>query len=524
MAILVRAPVFAGVRSLVAALNPTTLDTRGNTQKHQYFVYYGSEDTGYVCAPRHAILQSAELGPSARAVLPKWSIDTEQPLPNGVRENQVEVVRSALRSIAVNDGAVFLKLPCGRGKTPMGLFLIEYIQRHAQGLRTGNAMVFMPTMDILTQWVETARAFYPDAKIVEWEGSGKHATVASQHKETIFVTLPLRIKVPTSAVDIVVYDEMERLCAEKSSQHLLFVTNALVHIGLSFTPTRPDGRHKLIEHMLGVCTTARKSEGSGDLRNPLTWDIREDDDNDEEDLLQQSSMISEGNNKVIHVYLWFMHHGPTGPVPQRSAYIRGEWRLCEDYVALQKLLLLNPEAIRAVSHCAVQYVQSDPTHRLLVICPFIEVIERVCASCREIAPEVLCVAYSGKTQKISPETRILVAIVQKVTAGFDFQRRSGSTDPLSGVMPLVDFKTKENVTQIMGRPRKEQEITCIYPIFNWPTSLYRAQQREPIFADPELKCVVHSVRDLDNVMVGVHAENEEKAMKRVKRRRADSDT
>lgn len=144
------------------------------------------------------------------------------------------------------DGASLLKrsqqglviLPCGGGKTFLGLHTISKVQR--------STLVIVPKRDLLHQWAEDVEKLFKIKPNLY--GAGKHQvgpiTIATADALIAHPELDL------SRFGLVVYDEVHRV-ATALRKGLMRRIPARYRMGLTATPEREDGQTRVIEFIFG---------------------------------------------------------------------------------------------------------------------------------------------------------------------------------------------------------------------------------------------------------------------------------
>ena len=164
------------------------------------------------------------------------------PNPEPKKPKQVPIVNAYLEA-AEKQGGGIISVPCGYGKTVIGLYIAAKL-----GVKT---MVVVHKEFLLNQWKERIREFLPNAKIGRLQSNIIHiegydivigmlqSISMIEYSEHIFEKFGL-----------VIYDECHHLGAETFSKALL-KTGCKYTLGLSATPKRLDGLSKVFEWYLG---------------------------------------------------------------------------------------------------------------------------------------------------------------------------------------------------------------------------------------------------------------------------------
>ena len=140
-----------------------------------------------------------------------------------LREYQREALDAWLKS---KKGIVVL--PPGSGKTLIGIYVLRYVD--------GNALIVVPTIELLKQWLKELRKYYSNVGCFYGENKdvGRITVIT-------YASL-LRHQGLLHYFDIVVFDEVHHLPSPKYSKILEKLDGKLV-LGLTSTPEREDNRH-----------------------------------------------------------------------------------------------------------------------------------------------------------------------------------------------------------------------------------------------------------------------------------------
>ncbi|PIE19303.1 MAG: helicase [Proteobacteria bacterium] len=140
---------------------------------------------------------------------------------------------------AQNRGVVVL--PTGAGKSHLAMMALE--------LRRRSTLVVAPTLDLVRQWYDLLRIhFGPPVGVV---GGGEHEVFPLT--VTTYDSAYLHMEHFGARFGMVVFDECHHLPGESFSQ-AAEACLAPFRLGLSATPERPDGRHALLDTLIGpIC-------------------------------------------------------------------------------------------------------------------------------------------------------------------------------------------------------------------------------------------------------------------------------
>jgi len=176
-----------------------------------------------------------------------------------LKEKQIPIVDAYLKA-AEEVGGGIISVPCGYGKTVIGLYIAAKLKV--------KTLVVVHKEFLLNQWKERIKEFLPDAKIGRLQSSIIHvegydivigmlqSISMIEYNETIF-----------SEFGLVIYDECHHLGAETFSRALL-KTCSNYTLGLSATPKRADGLSKVFEWYLGeiVYSIKKRDDNNVDVK------------------------------------------------------------------------------------------------------------------------------------------------------------------------------------------------------------------------------------------------------------------
>jgi superfamily II DNA or RNA helicase len=154
-----------------------------------------------------------------------------------------EPIAEAFLKVANETGGGIISVPCGYGKTVIGLYLASKL-----GVKT---LVVVHKEFLVNQWTERIRQFLPYARIGRLQGNKIYVDGYD-----IVIGMLQSISMKEYPEDLfndfgfVIYDECHHLGAETFSRALL-KTVCKYTLGLSATPTRADGLTKVFQWHLG---------------------------------------------------------------------------------------------------------------------------------------------------------------------------------------------------------------------------------------------------------------------------------
>ena len=186
-------------------------------------------------------------------------------------------------------GGGILSLPCGFGKTILGLYFIAQLKK--------KTMVIVHKEFLMNQWIDRIQFALPNAKVGIVQGD------KCQIKDNDIIigmlqTLSMRDFPPDTFDDIghVIIDECHTISSRVFSK-ALFKVNSKYMLGISATPTRNDGLMKVLKYHIGETFFTIKSNEKNVVKVER-YLINSNDDNYKEELLnfrgqvQMATMIN----------------------------------------------------------------------------------------------------------------------------------------------------------------------------------------------------------------------------------------
>lgn len=165
-----------------------------------------------------------------------------------LRDKQKPVVQAFIDScddgtFCTKSNGGIISVPCGWGKTIMGLWLIAKLRR--------KTLIVVHKEFLMNQWKERIKEFLPDARV----GTIQSKTIDIHNKDIVIGMLQsLSIKEYDSSVfedfGFTIVDECHHIAAEVFSRALPKI-NTYYSLGLSATPNRSDGLTKVFNMYLG---------------------------------------------------------------------------------------------------------------------------------------------------------------------------------------------------------------------------------------------------------------------------------
>jgi len=180
--------------------------------------------------------------------------------PKTLKDKQKPIVDAYIK--AANDvGGGIISVPCGYGKTVIGLYIASKLKV--------KTLVVVHKEFLLNQWKERIKEFLPDAKIGRLQSSVIHV---EGYDIVIGMLQSISMKEYSEKVfedfGLVIYDECHHLGAETFSKALL-KTGTKYTLGLSATPKRLDGLSKVFEWYLGDIVYNIKKRDEDDVNVKL---------------------------------------------------------------------------------------------------------------------------------------------------------------------------------------------------------------------------------------------------------------
>ncbi len=178
--------------------------------------------------------------PSSNKIEEGEKVTMEFPL--SLKPKQIPIVEAYLKA-AEEIGGGIISVPCGYGKTVIGLYLASKL-----GVKT---LVVVHKEFLVNQWKERIKQFLPYARVGKIQGS---KLFVDGYDIVIGMLQSISMKEYPESVfkdfGFVIYDECHHLGAETFSRALL-KTGCKYTLGLSATPNRADGLSKVFQWHLG---------------------------------------------------------------------------------------------------------------------------------------------------------------------------------------------------------------------------------------------------------------------------------
>lgn len=179
-----------------------------------------------------------------------------------LREHQLPAVTKYLEEVTSADrgGGGLLELPCGFGKTCLGLYICSQLKK--------KTLIIVHKEFLMNQWIERIQQFLPNAKIGKIQGQkidieGKDIVIGmlqslsmkEYHEDTF------------SSFGLTIVDEVHHISSEVFSCALFKIVTKYM-LGLSATMNRKDGTTKVFKMFLGdvVYKATREKSDSVSVR------------------------------------------------------------------------------------------------------------------------------------------------------------------------------------------------------------------------------------------------------------------
>lgn len=167
-----------------------------------------------------------------------------------LRPNQLEPVKLCIESFNKTGGGI-LSLPCGFGKTIIGIYLICHMKC--------KTLIIVHKEFLLNQWIERIKDFIPDAKIgiIQQDKFDLDCDIAIGMLQSI----AMKSYAPDAfnSFGFTIIDECHRISSKVYSRALQKVSCKYI-LGLSATPNRKDGLSKVLEWYSGPLIYEAKRE------------------------------------------------------------------------------------------------------------------------------------------------------------------------------------------------------------------------------------------------------------------------
>jgi superfamily II DNA or RNA helicase len=183
-------------------------------------------------------------------------LDIDIKFEGELRDYQIPIVETYVKKAKEMGGGV-LEVPCGFGKTIMGLRIISLLKK--------KTIVIVHKEFLLRQWVDRIKEFLPEAKVGRIQGQvidieGKDIVLGmlqslsmKEYPRELFIDFGLTIA-----------DECHHLSAEVFSNALFRIVTKYT-LGLSATMERKDGLSKVFKAFIGPILFSKKRDGDDNV-------------------------------------------------------------------------------------------------------------------------------------------------------------------------------------------------------------------------------------------------------------------
>ena len=216
---------------------------RENEQKLYIPRFYGIEKFG---PPKKIELSTGD------------SIDV--PFQNELRDYQKDIVNIYLNHVKSGVGGGILEVPCGRGKTIMGLNILSQLKK--------KTLIIVHKEFLLNQWMERIADFLPSARVGKIQGN----VFDIVNKDIVIGMIQTMYNRPYSlnafsSFGLTILDEVHRVGSEEFSKTLLKVVTPYM-LGISATVDRKDGLTELLYMFIGpkIYSEERKDKFGVEVR------------------------------------------------------------------------------------------------------------------------------------------------------------------------------------------------------------------------------------------------------------------
>jgi superfamily II DNA or RNA helicase len=165
------------------------------------------------------------------------------PFQNELRDYQKDIVNIYLTHVKSGVGGGILEVPCGRGKTIMGLYILSQLKK--------KTLIIVHKEFLLNQWMERIADFLPTARVGKIQG----AVFDIENKDIVIGMIQTMYNRPYalnafSSFGLTILDEVHRVGSEEFSKTLLKIVTPYM-LGISATVDRKDGLTELLYMFIG---------------------------------------------------------------------------------------------------------------------------------------------------------------------------------------------------------------------------------------------------------------------------------
>jgi superfamily II DNA or RNA helicase len=213
-----------------------------------------------------------ELFGSAKTIKITEGDDINLEFQGTLRDNQVPVVDKYTNHVSKGGGGL-LELPCGFGKTSIGLNLVSRLKK--------KTLVIVHKEFLMSQWIERINQFLPTARIGKIQGQ----VIDIDNKDIVLAMLQsLSMKdYPSTLFDsfgFTIIDEVHHISSEVFSCALFKLVTKYM-LGLSATMNRKDGTTKVFKMFLGqVVYKQERSKDENVIVRGITFQSKDEEFNE----------------------------------------------------------------------------------------------------------------------------------------------------------------------------------------------------------------------------------------------------
>ena len=234
----------------------------------------------------------------------KFGKDYQNEIPEGkdidinfalsLKDEQKIPAEITLKAYKENGGGI-LSLPCGFGKTILGLYFISKLKK--------KTIIIVHKEFLMNQWVERINFALPDAKVGVIQGD-KFEMDGNDIVIGMLQTISMR-DYPIHAFDDighVIIDECHRIPSKVFSRALLKI-NSTYMLGLSATPNRKDGLTKVLKWYIGdIIYSVKSSEKNIVFVKRYILDSKNEDYNKEINNFRGQAQMPTMLNNISNYY------------------------------------------------------------------------------------------------------------------------------------------------------------------------------------------------------------------------------
>ncbi len=187
----------------------------------------------------------------------QYGDDIDVAFKGELRDFQKPIVKKYLRYVGNECGGGLLEVPCGRGKTVMGLKIISELKK--------KTLIIVHKEFLLRQWIERMEQFLPTARIGRIQGE-----IMDIKDKDIVIGMLQSLSMKDyphsifSSFGFTLIDECHHIGAEVFSRSLFKIVTPFM-LGLSATMDRKDNLSKVFKMFIGPIVYSEKRKGGDDV-------------------------------------------------------------------------------------------------------------------------------------------------------------------------------------------------------------------------------------------------------------------